>query len=85
MRGIFEVLFAATEPGDQVVVNPPVYAPFFETVTHARRRLVEIPLVREADGVYELDLAALERAFAGGRGPTCSAARTTGRPGVDGG
>ncbi len=66
MRGIFEVLLVATEPGDQVVVNPPVYAPFFETVTHARRRLVEVPLVRDADGVYELDLAGLERAFAGG-------------------
>jgi cysteine-S-conjugate beta-lyase len=66
MRGIFEVLLVATEPGDQVVINPPVYAPFFETVTHARRRLVEVPLLRDAAGVYELDLAALERAFVGG-------------------
>ncbi len=66
MRGIFEVLLVATEPGDRVVVNPPVYAPFFETVTHARRRLVEAPLVRNAAGMYELDLAALEQAFAGG-------------------
>ena len=66
MRGIFEVLLVATEPGDRVVVNPPVYAPFFETVAHARRRLVEVPLLRGADGVYELDLAGLERAFAGG-------------------
>jgi cystathionine beta-lyase len=66
MRGIFEVLLVATEPGDQVVINPPVYAPFFETVTHARRRLVEVPLLRDAAGAYELDLAALERAFVGG-------------------
>ncbi len=66
MRGIFEVLLVATEPGDRVVVNPPVYAPFFETVAHARRRLVEVPLLRGADGVYELDLAGLERVFAGG-------------------
>ncbi|MGH7341844.1 MAG: MalY/PatB family protein, partial [Candidatus Rokuibacteriota bacterium] len=66
MWGIFEVLLVATEPGDQVVINPPVYAPFFETITHARRRLVEVPLVRDADGVYELDLAALKQAFAAG-------------------
>jgi cystathionine beta-lyase len=66
MRGIFEVLLVATESGDQVVINPPVYAPFFETITHARRRLVEVPLLRDAAGMYELDLAALERAFAGG-------------------
>ena len=58
MRDIFEVLLVATEPGDQVVINPPVYAPFFETVTHARRLLVEVPLMRDADGTYELDLAA---------------------------
>jgi cysteine-S-conjugate beta-lyase len=66
MRGIFEVLLVATEPGDQVVINPPVYAPFFETITHSRRRLVEVPLVRGADGPYQLDVAGLERAFAGG-------------------
>jgi cysteine-S-conjugate beta-lyase len=66
MCGIFEVLLLATEPGDEVVINPPVYAPFFETITHARRRLVEVPLVRDAAGMYELDLAALERAFVRG-------------------
>jgi cystathionine beta-lyase len=66
MWGIFEVLLVGTEPGDRVVVNPPVYAPFFATVAHARRRLVEVPLVRDAGGVYGLDLAGLERAFAAG-------------------
>jgi hypothetical protein len=66
MWGIFEVLLVGTEPGDRVVINPPVYAPFFDTIRHARRRLVEVPLVRDADGMYGLDLAGLERAFAGG-------------------
>jgi cysteine-S-conjugate beta-lyase len=66
MWGIFEVLLVGTEPGDRVVINPPVYAPFFDTIGHARRRLVEVPLVRDAAGVYELDLAGLERAFAAG-------------------
>jgi cystathionine beta-lyase len=66
MWGIFEVLLVGTEPGDRVVVNPPVYAPFFATVAHARRRLVEVPLVRDAAGVYGLDLAGLEEAFVGG-------------------
>jgi cystathionine beta-lyase len=66
MWGIFEVLLVGTEPGDRVVINPPVYAPFFDTIAHARRRLVEVPLVRDADGVYQLDLAALEWAFAAG-------------------
>jgi cysteine-S-conjugate beta-lyase len=66
MWGIFEVLLVGTEPGDRVVINPPVYAPFFDTIAHARRWLVEVPLLRDADGVYGLDLAGLERAFAAG-------------------
>jgi hypothetical protein len=33
-----------------VVINPPVYAPFFDTIAHARRRLVDVALARDADG-----------------------------------
>jgi cysteine-S-conjugate beta-lyase len=33
----------ATEPGDSVVINPPVYPPFFQHVGFDRRRVVEVP------------------------------------------
>lgn len=61
MRGIVEVLRLVTRPGDAVVVNPPVYPPFYAFVEHMGRRVVEAPLT--ADG--RLDPHALERAFDG--------------------
>ncbi|MEV5427863.1 aminotransferase class I/II-fold pyridoxal phosphate-dependent enzyme [Streptomyces sp. NPDC052701] len=59
MLGVVEMLKLVTGPGDPVVVNPPVYPPFHQFVTHLDRRVVEAPL--GADG--RLDLAALEEAF----------------------
>lgn len=59
MLGAMEVLKLFTSPGDAVVVNSPVYPPFFQFVTHLDRRVVQSPL--GADG--RLDLAELERAF----------------------
>jgi cystathionine beta-lyase len=66
MRGVLEVLQAATSPGDGVVVNPPVYTPFFAVVEHIGRTVVEVPLVVGEDGRHGLDLAGLEQAFRAG-------------------
>ncbi|WP_439098107.1 MalY/PatB family protein [Mycobacterium malmoense] len=60
MLGAVELLRLVTDRGDAVVVNPPVYAPFYAFVTHDGRRIVEAPL--DADG--RIDLAALAEAFA---------------------
>lgn len=59
MQGIVEVLRLVTDRGDAVVVNPPVYAPFYAFVSHDGRRLIEAPL--DVDG--RIDLAVLEEAF----------------------
>lgn len=59
ITGIGEVLHLVTDPGDAVVVNPPVYYPFFEVVPHVGRSIVEAPL--GADG--RLDFTTLEAAF----------------------
>ena len=59
MQGIVEVLRLVTDRGDAVVVNPPVYAPFYAFVSHDGRRVIEAPL--DANG--RIDLAALEEAF----------------------
>jgi cysteine-S-conjugate beta-lyase len=61
MAGIVETLRVLTEPGDGVVINPPVYAPFFDGIPEAGRRIVEVPI---ADG--EIDLDGLDAAFAAG-------------------
>ncbi|WP_053367568.1 MalY/PatB family protein [Bacillus sp. FJAT-27245] len=53
---------AYTEPGDRVLVQPPVYNPFFEMI-EANGRLVETsPLVLK-DGRYEIDFADFEEAL----------------------
>lgn len=44
MTGVVEVLRVITEPGDAVVVNSPVYSPFYAFVTHDARRIIEAPL-----------------------------------------
>ncbi|MEV8592703.1 aminotransferase class I/II-fold pyridoxal phosphate-dependent enzyme [Streptomyces sp. NPDC052012] len=59
MLGVVEMLKLVTGYGDAVVVNSPVYPPFYDFVRHMDRRLVEAPL--GADG--RLDLAALEDTF----------------------
>ncbi len=60
MLGVVEVLKLVTGPGDAVVVNPPVYPPFYQFVAHLDRRVVEAPL----DPAGRLDPEALEAAFA---------------------
>ncbi len=61
MAGIVELLRHLTDPGDAVVITPPVYPPFFEGIPEAGRRIVEVPLA-----AGELDLEGLEAAFAAG-------------------
>jgi cysteine-S-conjugate beta-lyase len=65
MAGVDALLNLGTEPGDGVVINTPVYQPFFKHIGFARRRVVEVPLVR-VNGRWELDFDGLEAAFAAG-------------------
>ena len=50
---------AFAEAGEGVIIQPPVYPPFFSSIRKAGRRVVENPLV-ERDGRYEMDLEHLE-------------------------
>lgn len=59
MTGVYEVVRLVSRAGDPVVVNPPVYPPFFGFIEHAERTVVAAPL--GPDG--RLDLGALEEAF----------------------
>src|SRR5262249_29264291 len=61
-----ELLWVATKPGDGVVIDPPVYPPFAETVRRLHRTIVEAPLAIGDDGRMHLDLGAIERAYASG-------------------
>ena len=58
MLGVVEVLKLLTSPGDAVIVNSPVYPPFFDFVRHLDRRVVQAPL----DDTGRIDPVSLERA-----------------------
>ena len=59
MLGIVEVLKLVTGPGDTVVVNSPVYPPFFGFVRHLGRSVIEAPL----SPLGRLDLVTLDDAL----------------------
>jgi cysteine-S-conjugate beta-lyase len=67
MTGITETLLGLTDPGDGVLINPPVYPPFFWRISLAGRRVVEAPLAVDAAGRHDLDLEAVEAILAGGQ------------------
>ncbi|GGP76724.1 putative cystathionine beta-lyase [Streptomyces melanogenes] len=59
MMGAVQVLRLITDPGDPVIVNSPVYAPFYAFISHDDRRIVEAPLGRD----LRIDLGRLEETF----------------------
>lgn len=56
-------VLACTQEGEGVVVQPPVYFPFFSSVTQTGRKLLQNPL-REHDGRYGIDFDHLEQCAA---------------------
>ncbi|MEV1085210.1 MalY/PatB family protein [Streptomyces sp. NPDC050211] len=59
MLGVVEMLKLVTGPGDAVVVNSPVYPPFFQFVEHMDRRVLQAPLGAD----LRIDLGTLEEVF----------------------
>ena len=57
---ICQAYLTFTEPGDRIVVQPPVYNPFRDFAVRLGREVVDNPLVCR-DGRYEMDLEGLER------------------------
>lgn len=64
--GIVEVLRQAIAPGEEVVITPPIYPPFFDLVTEAGGHVAEVPLLGDLAEGWSLDLAGIEAAFARG-------------------
>ena len=62
VRGIAFVLQCFTQPGDKVVVQPPVYMPFLNLPRANKRQIVYNPLIFDTDkGTYRMDLNHLEQ------------------------
>jgi cysteine-S-conjugate beta-lyase len=59
MRGVVELFDLVCARGDAVVINPPVYPPFFEFIAHSGREVITAPL----SGAGRLDPETLDEAF----------------------
>jgi cystathionine beta-lyase len=62
---LFASVIAFAKEGEGVIVQPPVYFPFFSAVTTGNRQLVENPL-RQVGNRYEIDFGHLEQCAAAG-------------------
>ncbi|WP_050572770.1 aminotransferase class I/II-fold pyridoxal phosphate-dependent enzyme [Dickeya dadantii] len=71
-----------TQPGEGVLIQPPVYGPFYHSVTMNDRQVVTAPLTETASG-YTLDLDAFEQAITPTTRLFFYATRTT-RPAMSG-
>ncbi len=65
VTGIAISINAFTNEGDAIVVQPPVYFPFFEYPKRNKRKVVYNPLI-EQDGTYVMDYDDLEKHFVAG-------------------
>lgn len=59
-------LRAVTKEGDGILVNPPVYGPFFMSIKANGRKVVESPLVADENGRYTMNLPEMEEKLASG-------------------
>lgn len=76
---IFSIL-SFTEPKDKILVQSPVYHPFFSSITNTDRELVNCPLKNE-NGHYTMDYEGIEEKFKTGVKATifCSPHNPVGR------
>jgi len=57
----FMAIKALTKPGEGIIIQPPVYYPFFIAINENNRKLVSNPLIRDEDGLsYRIDYDDLE-------------------------
>lgn len=62
VTGIALALMALTKEGDKILINTPVYAPFFTVVKSLKRTLQETCLIKEGNK-YHLDFDGIEAKF----------------------
>ncbi|WP_347125725.1 aminotransferase class I/II-fold pyridoxal phosphate-dependent enzyme [Microbacterium sp. SY138] len=60
--GIVEILRRVTQPGERIVVTPPVYPPFYDLVAEAGAEVERVPL-RDTGTGWELDIDGIRAAF----------------------
>ncbi len=61
VKGIGMVINVFTEPGENVVIMPPVYHPFRITAEENGRNVVNVPLLSDEQGKFKMNYDALEK------------------------
>lgn len=61
VRGLSAAIRALSQPGDKIIIQPPVYHPFRMTIEANRRVVVNAPLEYASDGSMQMNLEDLER------------------------
>lgn len=59
VSSISAAVLSLTAPGDGIIIQPPVYPPFFACIRSNERKIVENPL-KNVNGYYEIDFDDLE-------------------------
>lgn len=63
--GVVEVLRTLISPGDQIVLNSPIYDNMWRWINEVKGKLVDVPLINEGMN-YQMDLAGVEAAYKAG-------------------
>lgn len=66
VTGLRAAVLAFTDPGDSIIVQPPVYGPFYAAIRDNGRVAAECPLLHGEGGRYTMDLEAVEAACQNG-------------------
>ncbi len=66
VTGLKACIQTFTQPGDGVIIQPPVYGPFFSSITSNGRTVVENPLVQDEQGHWHMNLSQLEEQLQAG-------------------
>ncbi|MEJ2468482.1 MAG: PatB family C-S lyase [Campylobacterales bacterium] len=61
VASISAAIAAFTAPGDEVVVQPPIYPPFVGMVRQSGRKVLSNPLRQDAAGIYRFDFEGLKK------------------------
>ena len=60
VSGLCLAIMAVSEPGDEIIIQTPVYGPFYKSIRDNGRVIVENPL-KNQDGYYTMDYEDFER------------------------
>ena len=62
VNGLYSAVEAFTHIGDELIIQPPVYYPFYSAIKNTGRQVVYNPL-KEVNGRWEMDFEGLEKLF----------------------